>query len=152
VKLATLCYVKRGGKTLMLHRNKKEGDMHRGKWNGLGGKLAPGETPEECVAREVREESGLALKNPALKGLITFPLFDGKEDWYVFVYVAREFTGELIDSPEGTLAWIADPEVPALNLWEGDRVFLPWLAGDRFFSAKIRYDDGAFRGHDVVFY
>ena len=73
---ATLCYVKNGNKTLMLHRIKKENDIHEGKWNGLGGKMEAGETPEECVIREVREESGLQIQNPALRGVLTFPNFD----------------------------------------------------------------------------
>ena len=76
---ATLCYVKNGNKTLMLHRIKKENDIHEGKWNGLGGKMEAGETPEECVIREVREESGLQIQNPALRGVLTFPNFDGLE-------------------------------------------------------------------------
>ena len=76
VILATLCYVRHSGRTLMLHRIKKEKDMHEGKWNGLGGKMLDGETPEECVIREVREESGLTIKNPKLRGILTFPKFE----------------------------------------------------------------------------
>ena len=96
--LATLCYVRRDGYTLMVHRTKKANDVHRGKWNGLGGKFEPGETPEECVIREVHEESGLAIQHPKLCGLIMFPNFTGN-DWYVFVFTAHEFSGALIDSP-----------------------------------------------------
>src|SRR5512139_2172360 len=101
MKMATLCYVRQSGKTLMVHRNKKANDMHLGKWNGLGGKLEPGETPEECAVREIYEESGLHVQQPVLKGLLTFPGFSNEEDWYAFVYVADQFSGELIDSPEG---------------------------------------------------
>ena len=87
MQLATLCYVRHQGKTLMLHPIKKENDMHAGKWNGLGGKMEAGETPEECAIREVREESGLIAEHLQLKGFLTFPMFDGKKDWYVFVFV-----------------------------------------------------------------
>jgi len=79
----------------MIHRIKKENDMHQGKWNGLGGKLDPGETPEECVIREVYEESGLAIVDPLLKGVLTFPKFAKNEDWYAFIFVAREFHGRI---------------------------------------------------------
>jgi len=126
--------------------------MHEGKWNGLGGKIEPGETPEECVIREVQEESGLLIKKPALKGFLTFPKFDGNDDWYVFVYVATEFDGELIESPEGHLHWIPDSELLALNIWEGDRHFLEWLNQGRFFSAKFLYKDGKLPRHEVVFH
>jgi 8-oxo-dGTP diphosphatase len=152
MKLATLCYIRSGGRTLMMHRVKRAGDMHFGKWNGLGGKLHMGETPEECVIREVREESGLVLERPQLKGFITFPAFDEEEDWYVFVFTGREFTGTLIECREGNLEWIDDAELPKLDLWEGDHVFMPWLDQDRIFSAKICYDQGKLSGHDVVFY
>jgi 8-oxo-dGTP diphosphatase len=152
MKLATLCYVRAGGKTLMLHRTKRPHDMHAGKWNGLGGKLDPGETPEECVIREVWEESGLRIVKPELKGLLTFPSFDGNEDWYAFVFVARAFRGELIDSTEGVLAWIDDDALPDLNLWEGDPIFLRWLEQDRFFSGKFVYQQGKLAKHEVVFY
>ncbi|HHM02192.1 MAG TPA: 8-oxo-dGTP diphosphatase [Caldithrix abyssi] len=152
MKLATLCYVQNETHTLMLHRNKKENDTHRGKWNGLGGKLEAGETPEDCVIREVFEESGLKIVRPRLRGLITFPMFDGRDDWYVFMFTAKEYSGELIDSAEGTLDWIAHEKVLDLNLWEGDRIFIPWLAKNDFFSARFEYKDGKYQTHRVVFY
>jgi 8-oxo-dGTP diphosphatase len=152
LKLATLVYVKRPGQTLMLHRIKRQQDMHQGKWNGLGGKLEPGETPEACAVREVYEESGLAIRAPELRGFLTFPAFRPDEDWYCFVFVARHFTGELIDSAEGVLAWIDDDRLLELPLWPGDRIFLPWLDQPRFFSGKFVYTNGALTQHDVVFY
>lgn len=152
LKLATLCYLRQAGKTLMVHRIKKENDMHAGKWNGLGGKLEPGETPEECALREVFEESGLRMANPTLKGLLTFPAFAEDEDWYAFVFVADEFEGELIDSPEGTLRWIDDTELLELDLWPGDKVFLQWLDRSGFFSGKFIYRQGEFVDYQVVFY
>ena len=152
LKLATLVYVKRPGQTLMIHRVKKANDMHAGKWNGLGGKFEPGETPEACAIREIYEESGLRLVQPEWRGLLTFPGFRADEDWYAFVFVARNFSGTLIDSNEGDLAWIDDDKLLDLPLWDGDRIFIPWLDGDRFFSAKFVYVDGRFVEHDVVFY
>ena len=149
--LATLCYVKRDGCTLMLHRNKKANDIHEGKWNGLGGKFEAGETPEECVIREVYEESGLSIRDPKLRGLLMFPSFKGN-DWYVFVFTANEFTGELIDSPEGHLAWIPDHEVRNLHLWESDHIFMSWIQEEKFFSAKFEYDGDMMRSYDVFFY
>lgn len=151
--LATLCYVRSGGRTLMLHRNKKPGDVHKDKWNGLGGKLEPGESPDECVLREVEEEAGLRLLDPRLRGVLTFPHFAKGEDWVVFVYTATRYEGTLLHaSAEGALEWVDDAKVPGLNLWEGDRVFLPWLDGERFFSAKFVYRDGKLAGHDVSFH
>lgn len=151
--LATLCYVKRAGKTLMMHRIKREGDMHQGKWNGLGGKMHPGETPEECVIREVREESGLEIRKPRLHGVITFPKFNEKHDWYAFVFTAPDFTGEpWAECDEGRLEWIEDAKVLDLPLWEGDKVFIPWLAGENFFSAKFIYRQGKYISHEVTFY
>lgn len=152
MKLGTLCYVRRAGSTLMLYRNKKALDFHEGKWNGLGGKFELGETPEECVIREVREESGLEVRSPVLHGVITFPAFDEVDDWYVFVYTADDFEGELIDSPEGDLEWIPDAKLADLNLWEGDHVFLPWLGRERFFSAKFVYREGRLQEHAVTFH
>ena len=154
MKLATLCYVKDNStnKTLMLYRNKKENDYHEGKWNGLGGKLELGETPEECAIRELKEESGLTVKNPKLKGFITFPNFDGVDDWYVFVFVITNFEGNLIDSPEGKLEWIPNEKLTSLNLSGGDKIFLEWLNLDKFFSAKFNYKNGKFIDYVVSFY
>lgn len=152
MKLATLCYLRTNGQTLMLHRIKKPGDMHAGKWNGLGGKLLPGETPEQCAIREVQEESGLTMVNPRWRGLLTFPAFSQNEDWYAFVFVGHNFSGELIDSAEGVLAWIDDDKLLDLNLWAGDRIFLPWLDQDCFFSGQFRYQDGELIEHNAVFY
>ncbi|HPB30073.1 MAG TPA: 8-oxo-dGTP diphosphatase [Candidatus Sumerlaeota bacterium] len=150
---ATLCYVRDRGRTLMLHRIKKLQDIHEGKWNGLGGKFEPGESPEECVIREVCEESGLFITQPRLKGYIVFPRFDGANDWHVFIFTAEHFTGELLDSPEGRLEWIDDERLFDLNLWEGDRIFLPWVLGQApFFTAKFLYDRGSLQSHSVIFY
>ena len=149
--LATLCYVRRDECTLMVYRNKKANDIHEGKWNGLGGKIEAGETPEECVIREVYEESGLSIRNPRLCGLLMFPAFKGN-DWYVFVFTAQEFTGELIESPEGRLEWIPNDRVLNLNLWESDPVFMPWIRVGKFFSAKFEYEGDKMCGYDVVFH
>ncbi|MBI1977389.1 MAG: 8-oxo-dGTP diphosphatase [Candidatus Omnitrophica bacterium] len=158
MKLATLCYIKKDNKTLMMNRNKRAGDIHGGKWNGLGGKIRLGETPEECVIREVKEESGLTIQNPSLRGILAFPAFKDEEDWYVYVYVATEFVGAIhelplqTDSPEGKLEWIEDDQVSKLPLWEGDPIFLKWLDEGRFFSGKFVYQDGKLINYDVVFH
>jgi len=152
MKLATLCYLKMDGKTLMIHRIKKENDMHQGKWNGLGGKMEPGETPEECAIREVREESGLSIVEPTLKGLLTFPKFADDEDWYAFVFVAVKFGGQMIDSTEGVLKWIDDEQLLELDLWAGDTIFIPWLEQPGFFSGKFVYRSGRLVDHSAVFY
>ena len=152
MKLATLCYVRSNGKTLMVHRIKKVNDMHQGRWNGLGGKLEPGETPEECAIREIYEEAGLVVRNPQMKGFLTFPGFANDEDWYAFIFTARAGEGDLIDSPEGVLQWVEDEALLELNLWEGDRLFIPWLDRPGFFSGKFIYQDGRLVDHHVIFY
>ncbi|MCF6269959.1 MAG: 8-oxo-dGTP diphosphatase [Melioribacteraceae bacterium] len=152
MKLATLLYVQKDDKTLMLYRNKKENDYHEGKWNGLGGKFELGESPEECAIRELEEESGLIAKKLQLKGHITFPMFDGKDDWYVFVFTIPEFEGELIECSEGHLEWIPNAELTKLNLWEGDKHFIHWLFQDNFFSAKFNYENGEFVDYSIEFY
>ena len=150
--LATLCYIKQDGHILMVYRNKKPNDMHEGKWNGLGGKFEPGESPEECIVREVWEEAGLKIRNPKLHGLLMFPNFK-EDDWYVFVFTAREFEGELIaNSPEGKLEWIPDEKLTSLNLWESDQIFFPWLEKDKFFSAKFIYQGDEMQGYKVNFH
>jgi 8-oxo-dGTP diphosphatase len=136
----------------MLFRNKKANDYHQGKWNGLGGKFEQGESPEDCAIREIKEESGLIVKNLTMKGFITFPMFDEKEDWHVFLFVVDEFEGELIESPEGKLEWVPNDKLLELNLWEGDKIFIPWLFQNRFFSAKFIYKKGKFIKHEVNFY
>ncbi len=159
--LATLCYVmdKKNDLTLMLHRVKKKNDFHEGKWNGLGGKFDEGESPEECVIREVKEESGLTIKNPNLRGFISFPNFDGKNDWYVFIFTAENYSGILVDSNEGNLEWISNNKILDLNLWDGDKIFLKWVFADgsaknkeKFFSAKFNYVKGKFKNYSVNFY
>jgi 8-oxo-dGTP diphosphatase len=152
MRLATLCYVTDGEKTLMLYRNKKENDYHEGKWNGLGGKFESGETPEECAIREIKEESGLTVKDPEMNGFITYPLFDGKDDWYVFLFTINKFEGDLIDSPEGKLEWIPNDKLTELNLWKGDSIFLKWILEKKFFSAKFNYKNGEFIDYQVSFY
>ena len=149
---ATLCYIRNDSRTLMLRRDKKKNDIHHGKWNGLGGKFEPGESPEDCVIREIREESGLTIKNPRLKGMITFPEFDGSNDWLVFIFTAHEFSGRLIDSREGHLEWIPDEKLLSLPLWEGDYIFLPWLDNPGVFSGKFTYQNGQLTEHNVTFY
>jgi len=117
----------------------------------LGGKLEAWETPEECVRREVQEEAGLLIQNPRLHGLLMFPKFKGN-DWYVFVFTASEFSGELIDSPEGKLEWIEDSQLTSLNLWESDHIFFPWIERGEIFSAKFEYEGDQMRGYDVSFH
>ena len=136
----------------MLHRVKKKNDIHEGKWNGLGGKLESGESPEECVIREVYEESGLIIKNPNLRGIMTFPKFDDIDDWLVFLYTATDFNGDLIESNEGVLKWINNNEILNLNLWEGDKIYLDWLNQDKFFSAKFIYKKRSLKDYNVIFY
>ncbi|PIU91481.1 MAG: DNA mismatch repair protein MutT [Anaerolineae bacterium CG17_big_fil_post_rev_8_21_14_2_50_57_27] len=149
--LATLCYLRHEGHTLMLHRVKRADDIHAGKWNGLGGKFEEGETPEECVIREVREESELTIENPRLRGLLMFPGFKG-EDWYVFVFTAQEFSGELKENGEGYLKWIPNAELESLPLWPSDHIFFQWLQEEKFFSAKFVYEGEEMKGWEVALY
>jgi len=151
IKLCTLGYVRDGDYTLMLRRGADHAEQ-AGKYNGLGGKFEPGESPEQCLAREVLEESGLVVHEATLKGFITFPAFDARDDWYVFVYVITAFSGTPTASREGELQWVPTAELARLPLWEGDRHFLPWLDQPGFFSAEFRYQGGRYRDHDVVFY
>lgn len=152
MKLATLVYVKHAGKTLMIHRVKKQADIHAGKWNGLGGKLESGESPEACAIREVREESGLEIKNPRYCGLLVFAGFKG-EDWYVWVFTADMFNGQLHDSNEGRLQWIPDEEIRNLPLWPSDHLFLDWLDAGKMFSARFEYNpQDEMLWHEVVFH
>lgn len=141
MKMTTLCYIEQEGKYLMLHRVKKHHDINAGKWIGVGGHVKNGETPEECLLREVKEETGLVLTAYRLRGLVTF-LSDACEPELMCVFTADAFDGEMIECDEGELAWVDKSEVLALPTWEGDRVFLErLLSGDeRFFSIKLRYE------------
>ncbi len=151
--VSTLGYVRQNGLTLMLHRNKRNQDFHKGKYNGLGGKFEMGESPEECMKREVFEESGLLVKRLQLKGIIAFPLFDGKNDWLTFIFEITEFTGTLKENDEGSLHWIKDEDLRSLNLWEGDVHFLDWIyTGKTFFSGKFIYRNKQFIAHETQFY
>jgi len=156
MKLMTLCYIQdlNTNKTLMLHRVKKENDIHEGKWNGVGGKFEAGESPEDCVIREVKEETGLNIISPSLKGIITFPKFGKQnEDYYVFVFTAKEFTGELIDDcPEGNLEWVDSDKLLDLNLWDGDKYFIPLLNKLGMFSAKIYYENDVVVEKEIIEY
>ena len=152
VVASTLCYIQHNGKTLMLHRVKKDKDIHKGKYNGLGGKFLPGETPLECVKREVKEESGLEISNPRLRGVMSFPEFKDKEDWLVFLFTVNEFQGDLQSCDEGNLQWVPDEDLLNLHLWEGDKFFLTWLKEDRRFFAKFIYKEGNLIEHSVEFF
>ena len=141
MKMTTLCYIEQEGKYLMLHRVKKHHDINAGKWIGVGGHVENGETPEECLLREVKEETGLVLTAYRLRGLVTF-LSDACEPELMCVFTADAFDGEMIECDEGELAWVEKSDVLALPTWEGDRVFLERLLSgdDRFFSIKLRYE------------
>ena len=145
MRLTTLCYIEKDGCWLMLHRVKKAQDENAGKWIGIGGHLEENESPEECVLREIREETGLAVTDLKLRGLITFILPDWGNE-LTFLYTARtggEVPAERLDGPEGVLRWVPIPEVDGLALWEGDRVFLPLLRERRdCFSLKLTYLPG----------
>lgn len=138
--LTTLCYIERDGKYLMLHRIKKEQDVNRDKWIGIGGHFEPGESPEECLLREVKEETGLTLTGYAFRGLITF----SAEGWpveYMCLYTADSFEGTLTECDEGTLEWIEKEQALSLNIWEGDKIFFRLLLADApFFSLKLSYE------------
>ena len=142
-QLTTLCYIEKNGKHLMLHRVKKEKDVNKDKWIGIGGHFEEGESPEECLLREAKEETGLTLTSYRLRGVLTFVYNDDDAEMeYIFLYTADGFTGELADCNEGTLEWVPKTEINSLNLWEGDRIFHRLLGEEApFFSLKLRYQD-----------
>ena len=132
--------MERGGEYLMLHRTKKENDENRDKWIGVGGKFEPGESPEDCLRREVREETGLTLTRWRYRGLVTF-VSDVWPCEYMHLFTADAWTGEQRPCDEGELEWIKKSELMKLTLWEGDRIFLRLLdEGEPFFSLKLNYD------------
>ena len=139
MKNTTLCYIERGGAYLMLHRVKKQQDMNRDKWIGIGGKFEENESPEDCLLREVREETGLTLTGWRYCGIVTF-VSDRYEGEYMHLFHASEFTGTLRECDEGVLGWVPLAEFARLPQWEGDRIFLR-LMQERtpFFSLKLCY-------------
>ena len=142
--LSTLCYIERNiegkGQYLMLHRVKKENDCNRDKWIGVGGKFQEGESPEECLLREVREETGLTLTSWRFRGLVTF-VSDQWPTEYMHLFTADSFTGTMGRCDEGDLEWVDLDRVEQLPLWAGDHLFLKLLASEApFFSLKLRYE------------
>ena len=135
----TLCYIEKNSSYLMLHRTKKKNDINEGKWIGIGGKFLPGETSEECLLREAREETGLILTDYEFKGIVTF-VSDIYETEEMHLYVCKRFSGNLIQCNEGELKWIDKSEILNLPLWEGDRIFLEYLFENKpFFELRLEY-------------
>lgn len=138
--ITTLCYLEKDNRYLMLHRTKKEKDINAGKWLGVGGKLEEGESVEECLVREIREETGLIADSYEKRGIVTF-LYNEDEPLYMHLFTCKEFHGNLIENcSEGDLAWIEKEKVLDLNLWEGDRIFLELLPKETpFFELILEY-------------
>ena len=137
---SALIYVERGDEYLMLHRTKKENDLNRDKWIGIGGKFEENESPEDCMLREAREETGLTLTSWRYRGIVTF-LSDRWETEYMHLFTADGYSGTLRQCDEGDLAWIKKSELLKLKLWEGDKIFLRLLDSDEpFFSLKLKYE------------
>lgn len=137
--LTTLCYIEKDDKYLMLHRVSKKKDVNKDKWIGIGGHFEDGESPEDCLLREAKEETGLTLTSWKFRGIVTFV----SDEWpteYMCLFTADGFEGEMISCDEGNLEWVPKKEVVNLNLWEGDKIFLKMLAEDApFFSMKLMY-------------
>ncbi len=140
-KNTTLCYIEKDNEFLMLHRTKKKNDISEGLWLGLGGHFEEGESPEDCVQREVLEESGLTLLDAKLRGVVTF-CDDGYSE-YMFLFTASQYEGNLSDCDEGDLEWVEKSKVVNdLPIWEGDRIFLKLMSEDKpFFSLKLWYEN-----------
>ena len=139
MKLTTLCYIEKDDCYLMLHRTKKENDENHDKWIGVGGKFESEESPEDCLLREVKEETGLTLLSYKFRGLITFV----SEEWgteYMHLFTADQYTGNLKECDEGELVWVPKDRIGSLALWEGDKIFLRLLQQEKsFFTLKLKY-------------
>ena len=139
-RLSTLCYIEQDGKYLMLHRTVKKNDVNKDKWIGVGGHFEHGESPEECLLREVKEETGYTLTSWKYRGIVTFVYGEDTLE-YMSLYTADGFTGNPIECDEGELEWVDKKDIPALELWEGDKIFFRLLdMGREFFSLKLVYD------------
>lgn len=137
----TLCYIEKEDSYLMMHRVKKVNDINKDKWVGVGGHFEEGESPEECLLREVREETGLILTSFRLRGIVTFST-DVYPTEYMFLYTADSYEGEMIECNEGNLEWVKKSDVYNLPIWEGDKLFFRLLEEEvPVFSLKLRYED-----------
>ena len=149
MKHTTLCYIEKDNHYLMLHRVKKVNDMNQDKWIGVGGKLEAGESPEECLLREVKEETGLTLKQYTYRGFITFV----SKQWgceYMHLFTATEYEGEIKECDEGNLEWVCKTQIENLNLWEGDKIFFRLLEEHSgFFTLKLCYDEDKLICHQI---
>ena len=135
----TLCYIVKGEQVLMLHRVKKKNDINHDKWIGIGGKFEFEESPDECLLREAKEETGLTLTAWRCRGVVTF-LNEGGEGEYMYLFTADAFEGELIECDEGDLQWVSRDFLDTLPKWEGDQIFLDLLWQDApFFLLTLRY-------------
>lgn len=135
----TLCHIEKDGCYLMLHRIKKENDLNRDKWVGIGGKFEDKESPEECNLREVYEETGLTLKGAEYRGIVTF-VSDKWETEYMHIFYSDSFSGEVEDCDEGVLEWVKKERLFSLPVWDGDKIFLRLLEENApFFSLKLEY-------------
>lgn len=153
--LTTLCYIEKDGAYLMLHRIKKANDLNHDKWVGIGGKFELNETPEECLLREVFEETGLTLTSYRFRGIVTF-LSDEWGSEYMHLFTADAFCGEMLDSDacnEGELVWVPKQEVFSLPIWEGDKIFFRLLEQDQgFFTLKLRYEGDELKEYQMQIY
>lgn len=142
MKNTTLCYITRDDQVLMLHRVKKEQDINKDKWIGIGGKFEGEESPDECLLREAQEETGLTLTSWRCRGIVTFLTNGGWEGEYMYLFTADGFEGQLKECDEGELAWVDRDFLMELPMWEGDKIFLRLLWEDApFFLLKLRYDN-----------
>ena len=145
MKQTTLCYLERGDEYLMLHRTKKKNDENHDKWIGVGGKFEANESPEDCMRREILEETGLTVTGYRYRGIVTF-VSDLYETEYMHLFTVTDWTGEARECDEGELAWIKKQKLFDLTLWQGDRIFLKLLQEDvPFFSLKLTY-----RGDELI--
>ena len=140
--MTTLCYIEKGNQYLMLHRISKKNDVNKDKWIGVGGHFEEKESPEDCLLREVKEETGLTLTSYRFRGIVTFICDDYDID-YMCLYTADSYQGELKECDEGKLEWIDKDKLLGLELWEGDKIFLDLLQKEHpFFSLKLVYEKG----------
>ena len=139
MNFTTLCYIEKENKYLMLHRTSKKKDGNKDKWIGVGGHFEKGESPEECLLREVKEETGLGLTSYQFRGIVTF-ISDEWPDEYMCLYTADRYTGDIGNCDEGELVWVEKGKIMDLNIWEGDKIFLKLLTENQpFFSLKLEY-------------